>query len=234
MPHSTGASRPSRSSGRCARSIRCPAPASRIDGRPRRRCGRRSGSTAAALRAPCSRSPPTASTSPAATAPCACARSSPPGGKRMSAAAFAAGRRAGSPAALRSRPSAQCSTSSARPRSRCAGCSTGATLPAALAAVDDGAPTRGRAFVQELAYGTLRHWGRLAALLPQALAAKPLSEPLLTALVAVALYQLDHTTAPAFADRRPRRRRGRAPRSDRRRSRSSTRCSAAICASATR
>ena len=39
----------------------------------------------------------------------------------------------------------------------------GATLPAALAAVDDGAPTRGHALVQELAYGTLRHWGRLSA-----------------------------------------------------------------------
>ena len=32
----------------------------------------------------------------------------------------------------------------------------GATLPAALAAVADGAPTRGHALVQELAYGTLR------------------------------------------------------------------------------
>ena len=36
----------------------------------------------------------------------------------------------------------------------------GMALPAALAAVDDGAATRGRALVQELAYGTLRHWGR--------------------------------------------------------------------------
>jgi len=74
----------------------------------------------------------------------------------------------------------------------------GATLPAALAAMDDGAPTRGRALVQELAYGTLRHWGRLAAL-AQALARKPLSDPELAALVAVALYQLDHTAAPSFA-----------------------------------
>lgn len=74
----------------------------------------------------------------------------------------------------------------------------GATLPAALAAVDDGSPTRGRALVQELAYGTLRHWGRVAAL-AQALAAKPLSDAQLFALVAVALYQLDHTQAPAFA-----------------------------------
>ena len=74
----------------------------------------------------------------------------------------------------------------------------GATLPAALAAVDDGAATGGRAFVQELAYGTLRHWGRYSAL-AQALAAKPLVDASLTALIAVALYQLDHAQAPAFA-----------------------------------
>ena len=64
--------------------------------------------------------------------------------------------------------------------------------------MDDGAPTRGRALVQELAYGTLRHWGRLAAL-TQALATKPLTDAPLSALIAVALYQLDHTQAPAFA-----------------------------------
>jgi 16S rRNA (cytosine967-C5)-methyltransferase len=74
----------------------------------------------------------------------------------------------------------------------------GATLPAALAAVDDGAPTRGHALVQELAYGTLRHWGRLSAV-TEALAAKPLPDAPLAALVAVALYQLDCTQAPAFA-----------------------------------
>ena len=74
----------------------------------------------------------------------------------------------------------------------------GATLPAALAAVDDGAPTRGHALVQELAYGTLRHWGRLSAV-TEALAAKPLPDAALAALVAVALYQLDYTQAPAFA-----------------------------------
>ena len=32
---------------------------------------------------------------------------------------------------------------------------------AALASVDDGSPLRGRTLVQELAYGTLRHWGTL-------------------------------------------------------------------------
>ena len=74
----------------------------------------------------------------------------------------------------------------------------GATLSAALAAVDDGAATGGQAFVQELAYGTLRHWGRYLAL-TQALATKPLVDASLTALIAVALYQLDHTQAPAFA-----------------------------------
>lgn len=74
----------------------------------------------------------------------------------------------------------------------------GVTLPAALAAVDDGAATGGHALVQELAYGTLRHWGRYAAL-TQALATKPLVDASLTALIAVALYQLDHTQAPAFA-----------------------------------
>ena len=73
----------------------------------------------------------------------------------------------------------------------------GATLPIALAAVADHAATRGHALVQELAYGTLRHWGRLEALV-RALASRPL-DPSLTALVAVALYQLDHTQAPAFA-----------------------------------
>lgn len=77
----------------------------------------------------------------------------------------------------------------------------GATLPAALA---DVAPSGGlqagrrRALVQELAYGTLRHWGMLSALTAR-LAAKPFSDPLLGTLVAVALYQLDHTRAPPFA-----------------------------------
>jgi 16S rRNA (cytosine967-C5)-methyltransferase len=74
----------------------------------------------------------------------------------------------------------------------------GIALDAALAAVDDGSPLRGRALVQELAYGTLRHWGTLDAL-TRHLAVKPVSEPLLHALVSVALYQLDHTRAPAFA-----------------------------------
>jgi len=81
----------------------------------------------------------------------------------------------------------------------------GVTLPVALAAVapagdaPPGAdPGRRRALVQELAYGTLRHWGTLAALTAE-LATKPFSDPALAALVAVALYQLDHTRAPPFA-----------------------------------
>jgi len=74
----------------------------------------------------------------------------------------------------------------------------GMALPAALAAVDDGSVLRGRTLVQELAYGTLRHWGRCEAL-TRALATKPVTDPLLAALVGVALYQLDHTDAPPFA-----------------------------------
>jgi 16S rRNA (cytosine967-C5)-methyltransferase len=74
----------------------------------------------------------------------------------------------------------------------------GANVRDALAAVDDGSPLRGRALVQELAYGTLRQWGTLAAIV-DALARKPIADPLLRALLAVALYQLDHTRAPSFA-----------------------------------
>jgi 16S rRNA (cytosine967-C5)-methyltransferase len=70
----------------------------------------------------------------------------------------------------------------------------GATLPVALGEVGE---TVNRAFVQELAYGTLRHWGRVSAL-AQALSARPL-EAKLAALVAVALYQIDHTRVPTFA-----------------------------------
>jgi len=77
----------------------------------------------------------------------------------------------------------------------------GATLPVALAAfpasgVDS--PTRSAPLIQELAYGTLRHWGELDAYV-RALATKPFSDPVLRCLVAVAIYQLEHTRAPAFA-----------------------------------
>jgi 16S rRNA (cytosine967-C5)-methyltransferase len=77
----------------------------------------------------------------------------------------------------------------------------GSTLPAALAELaprERDALGRRRALVQELAYGTLRHWGTLDALVRR-LAAKPFSDPVLACLVAVALYQLGHTRAPPFA-----------------------------------
>ena len=74
----------------------------------------------------------------------------------------------------------------------------GANLRDALAEVDDGKNLRGRTLVQELAYGTLRHFGTLDAI-TNALARKPLPDAALRALVAVALYQLDHTRAPPFA-----------------------------------
>ncbi|MET0682232.1 MAG: 16S rRNA (cytosine(967)-C(5))-methyltransferase RsmB [Casimicrobiaceae bacterium] len=77
----------------------------------------------------------------------------------------------------------------------------GSTLPAALAKFappEQGAPGRRRAHVQELAYGTLRHWGRLDALV-RSLATKPIADPSLRCLVAVAIYQLLHTRAPSFA-----------------------------------
>jgi 16S rRNA (cytosine967-C5)-methyltransferase len=77
----------------------------------------------------------------------------------------------------------------------------GSTLPAALAEiapVEIDAPGRRRALVQELAYGTLRHWGTLDALVRK-LVARPFSDPALGCLVAVAIYQLDHTRAPPFA-----------------------------------
>ena len=77
----------------------------------------------------------------------------------------------------------------------------GGTLPVALAKfapTETGAPGRRRALVVELAYGTLRHWGRLDALV-RALATKPIADAPLRCLVAVALYQLDHMRAPPFA-----------------------------------
>jgi 16S rRNA (cytosine967-C5)-methyltransferase len=74
----------------------------------------------------------------------------------------------------------------------------GANLRDALAEVDDAAPLRGRTLVAELAYGTLRHFGTLDALTAK-LARKPIPDARLRALIAVALYQLDHTRAPAFA-----------------------------------
>ena len=96
------------------------------------------------------------------------------------------------------RKHAPCSMNSGWPRSPCAGCSKARRCRPRWPRSADGATTRGHALVQELAYGTLRHWGRLDAL-TQALAAKPLTDLPLAALMAVAIYQLDHTHAPAFA-----------------------------------
>jgi 16S rRNA (cytosine967-C5)-methyltransferase len=73
----------------------------------------------------------------------------------------------------------------------------GARLSDALAAVDEG-HGRGQSLVQELAYGTLRHFGTLDGIV-NALGRRPIADPLLRALVAVALYQLEHTRAPPFA-----------------------------------
>jgi 16S rRNA (cytosine967-C5)-methyltransferase len=74
----------------------------------------------------------------------------------------------------------------------------GVPLPAALAAAGADEAGPGRPLVHELAYGTLRHWGTLDAL-ARALATKPVPDAKLHALVAVALYQLDHARQPAFA-----------------------------------
>jgi len=73
----------------------------------------------------------------------------------------------------------------------------GTQLRDALAAVDDH-HGRGQSLVQELAYGTLRHFGTLDAIV-DVLAQRPIPDPLLRALVTVALYQLEHTRAPPFA-----------------------------------
>ena len=74
----------------------------------------------------------------------------------------------------------------------------GQTLSLALEAVGANRAGPARAFVHELAYGTLRHYGTLDAEV-RALATKPIPDTKLAALVAVALYQLQHTAAPAFA-----------------------------------
>ena len=74
----------------------------------------------------------------------------------------------------------------------------GQTLSAALASVGANDAGPARTLIHELAYGTLRHYGFLEALV-RALAAKPIPDRDLAALVAVALYQLEHTSAPPFA-----------------------------------
>ena len=146
----------------------------------------------------------TASTSPAAprrTGRLRLTAVQPAGGRAMPAAAFARrarrrARRAASTPAWR-KPD-RCSDEQMQAARAVTRVLDGARLRDALADVDDGSALRGRTLVQELAYGTLRHWGTLDAIAAQ-LARKPIADPLLRSLVAVALYQLDHTRAPAFA-----------------------------------
>ena len=73
----------------------------------------------------------------------------------------------------------------------------GATLARALEASGADA-TPARAFVHEIAYGTLRHWGTLEAIV-RSLAHKPLADPMLVAILAVAIYQLEHMRAEPHA-----------------------------------
>jgi 16S rRNA (cytosine967-C5)-methyltransferase len=71
----------------------------------------------------------------------------------------------------------------------------GATLASALAG-EAGAERGDRPLIHELAYGTLRFLGELRAIV-RALADRPLADASVEALLWVALYQLNHTTAPA-------------------------------------
>lgn len=69
-------------------------------------------------------------------------------------------------------------------------------LDAELAVAPDS--RRGHALVREIAYGTLRNWGTLDAIV-RALARKPLEDRALHMLAAAAIYQIHHTRAPAYA-----------------------------------
>jgi 16S rRNA (cytosine967-C5)-methyltransferase len=72
----------------------------------------------------------------------------------------------------------------------------GNPLPAVLAGSP--LPSDDRALVHELSYGTLRFLGELRAIVHM-LAARPLTDASVEALLWVALYQLIHTGAPAHA-----------------------------------
>jgi 16S rRNA (cytosine967-C5)-methyltransferase len=78
-----------------------------------------------------------------------------------------------------------------------AGRSLDAELPTAWRAHVSLTPS-GRAAIQDLAYGTLRHLGRLDAVL-DALLDKPLKDARLRPLLLVSLYQLDSTRAAPHA-----------------------------------
>ena len=72
----------------------------------------------------------------------------------------------------------------------------GTTLAKALATEGGSAPSD-RALIHELAYGTLRFLGQLKAIV-RTLADRPLADANVEALLWVALYQLVHTSAPAY------------------------------------
>jgi 16S rRNA (cytosine967-C5)-methyltransferase len=74
----------------------------------------------------------------------------------------------------------------------------GSTLTAALDEPEVREAGRGRSLVQELAYGTLRHHGTLRAIVAR-LAARPVADAPVRALLEVALYQVRETRAPPFA-----------------------------------
>lgn len=76
----------------------------------------------------------------------------------------------------------------------------GRSLDAELAAVwrdERSLDAQQRGAVQDLAYGTLRHLGRLDSALDQLLR-QPLADPMVRNLLQVALYQLGHTKARAY------------------------------------
>lgn len=73
----------------------------------------------------------------------------------------------------------------------------GRSLDAALADAPDTLPTADRALVSALAYGVLRGYRRLDALLAPRLSRKP--QPLLRALLLVGLYQLEAMRIPSHA-----------------------------------
>ncbi len=75
----------------------------------------------------------------------------------------------------------------------------GRSLTAALAALRKGRlDPRVLPAVQDLAYGTLRHYGQLDFFLGQLLS-RPLSDPYLRGYLLVGLYELAQTGAPAYA-----------------------------------
>lgn len=74
----------------------------------------------------------------------------------------------------------------------------GQSLSDALQAAGADGAGPARALVHELAYGTLRHYGTLDAL-TRRLSDKPIPDRTLAALIAVALYQLEHAKAPPYA-----------------------------------